>query len=138
MNIDRRTNAQSQKLYGLLRSLDLMDQKDELVDLYTNGRTTRSREMTVRECSLLIEDLVIQERGVPDPEKEARGRMIHKVFATFYEINWDKARIYGWVKKHGHKTPKELKDYAHAELTVLVTQAERAVAHSLKQIRSQG
>lgn len=68
----------------------MLDNKEEIVSNYTNGRTTSLREMTVQEYSAMLQDL-----GADSPYEHERKRLRSAVLHAIQEIgvdtsNWNK------------------------------------------------
>jgi hypothetical protein len=109
----------------------LADDKEDIVSIYTNGRTTNEKEMFMHEAR----ELLINING---PDKN--DLMIRKMFAQAHELMWikkvqrvdekgnlvpvnDYSVLYNWVLKYGY-LKKDLRDYTYKELPKLITQFE--------------
>jgi hypothetical protein len=109
----------------------LADDKEEIISIYTNGRTTNEKEMFMHEARLLLMNV-----NGPDINE----LMIRKMFALAHELTWikkvqkvdekgnlvpanDYSVLYNWVLKYGYLN-KELREYTYKELPKLISQFE--------------
>lgn len=123
-----RTAAQNNRIWALVAQAGLSkDDVAALVYQVTNGRTSRSSEMEVREADMLIDNL---QQKVGSKAKDTLDTMRKKIISMAREMNWEKngradmQRIYAWVLKYS-PFHKPLNDHNQAELAALVTQFER-------------
>jgi len=85
----KRTLLQNSILHSLISQLGIdADTKSDLVDNYTNGRTTKSSEMTADECQRMIDDLSFQQRNDKAIQNEEKQKLRRTVFTIFFELNW--------------------------------------------------
>ena len=131
-----RTPAQNRHLHLLLGKHGIdSEAKKDMVYSYTEGRTTKSSEMTRVECKSLINNLEYS-----TPEEIASNQMRRKIIALFrkqgYKLENGKAdmlAIGSWCEKYGYKK-KPLNSYKYNELPKLVTQAENMYSSFIKTI----
>lgn len=124
------TNAQLSKIHVLISQLQIIDQKQQLIYSFTNGRETSSKEMTLNEATQLIKHL-----AASDPCE----RMRKKCFALAYEagIIWgdtpeDKkmnaVKLNQFLLYRG-AVKKEINRMNKNELVKVVTQFEYIMQH---------
>ncbi|MEO6456542.1 MAG: hypothetical protein ABIN97_20870 [Ginsengibacter sp.] len=122
------TKAQLSKIHVLLHQLNLIEDKANIVNQFTNGRATSSKEMTLDEAKELIRHL-----STHNPNE----RMRKKVFALAYVagIIWgdtpeDKKmngiKLDQFLKARG-AVKKEINRMTKNELVKVVTQFEQIV-----------
>ena len=117
----------NRRLHGLLKQLGLSDQKDNLIEGVTNGRSTSSKDLTDEEALTLIEQLT--KRRVF--KKQDKAKQLAKAFALFRVMKFttdaaklDYDRINNFcLSKTAAK--KELTNMDKAELTTLIYQLEK-------------
>lgn len=120
---------QIKRLHTLLTNTGKMEYKREMIRDVTAGRTDSSRDLTPTEAQLLINHL----QSI-DPKSTAMDKMRKKIIHYAREMGWEKKEqgkrvadmdsINSWCSKYGFGK-KPLNDYAHDELTKLVTQFEQ-------------
>src|ERR1035437_5612249 len=124
------TKAQLSKIHVLLNQLHLIDDKSHIIYLFTNGRETSSREMTLNEATQLIGHL-----AASDPCEKMRK----KIFALAYEagIIWgdtpdDKkmntVKLNQFLLYRG-TVKKEISSMNKNELIKVVTQFQYIIQH---------
>ena len=110
---------QNKILHSLLNSTKMIEQKEALINSYTEGRSISSKDLTYQEAGALITYL----KGL-----DAAHKMRRKIIRMAHEMGWKKAgskidmdAINEWCKKYGFGK-KELNSYTEQELPKLVTQ----------------
>lgn len=110
--------------------------KEEMIWLYTDGRTTKISELRHGEASNVIKALLSGQAKYETP----KSKMIRKILSMAHEINWelptgaiDMERVNRWVNKYGQQK-KNINLYTEAELPALVTAFEKMYLKHLKQI----
>lgn len=138
----KRNLQQNKILHALIGTLGIpADVKEELVHQFTNGRETKSSEMTVEECRALINHLnVIKQQNIkvvasPGPvfQNTPANNMRRKVISIAHEMKWklpngkaDMTRVNDFCVKRGH-AHKTLNEYTYDELPKLITQFEQVL-----------
>ncbi len=85
----------NKKLHTLLSQTKLMDEKANLVMLYTSGKFTSTKDMTNLQASQLIDHLASMVPTAPKRVKEfdhefaAKNKMRNKMLAIGYDMKWD-------------------------------------------------
>jgi len=131
------TSAQLQTIHVLLNKQGLKDQKDSIVETFTNGRTISSREMMKDEAAALIGHLKSLE-----PTEKGALKMRNKILSMAHEMRWTKPsgsgvhivdmdHVNSWCKSRGY-LKKPLDQYLYAELPKLVSQFEAVYKDFLK------
>lgn len=110
------------------------DEKEQLVHLHTDGRTTRSSQMTVKEADALIYNL----RFFMSDEL-VRDRKRKRVIAVMKEAGYrhadgraDMDAIHDWVMKQKFK--KHMNAHTINELSSLIYAAEQVRDHYLAKV----
>lgn len=124
-----RTNEQNSRLHGLLGMLHIdAEQKVWLVEQYTEGRSTSTKDMTINECQALIDHLA---KVAIDTNADRANVMRRKAFAIAHELGWetqdgkvDREHFNAWMLKYGY-LHKDINAYSLAELPRLLTQLEQ-------------
>lgn len=125
------TKAQLQKIHVLINQQGLKDEKANIISNVTEGRTTSSRELTLKEAKLLIEWLC---------KTDPNNAMKKKVFALAYEIGmiWgdsveDKKmnaiKIDSFLLAKG-TVKKKLNQLSHNEMIKVVNQFQKMKEHN--------
>lgn len=132
----KRTNNQNRQIYALLNQTGLLEQKENLVHTYTDGRTHRSSEMYSNEADDLIHYLENYKKASKDKSDTMRKKILHYAHLLKWEnadgkVNMNK--VDSWCIKYGYKH-KALQDHTTEELTMLVSQFERMVKQRLNSI----
>jgi hypothetical protein len=126
----RVTNAQLSKIHVMLMQMNLIDDKAGIIQQFTNGRATSSKDMSFDEATELIRQLVAT---------EPCDRMRKKVFAMAYEAGliWgdlpeDKKmnaiKLNQFLKGRG-AIKKEISAMSKNDLVKVVSQFEQIVKH---------
>lgn len=123
-----RTNEQNARLHGLLGLLHIEpEQKEWLVEQFTEGRATSTKDMSTTECQALIDHLA---KVTVDTNADRANVMRRKAFAIAHELGWetqdgkvDRARFDAWMIKYSY-LHKAINQYTHNELPKLLTQLE--------------
>lgn len=116
---------QNSRLHGLLASLGLTEEKENIISEFTEGRTKSSRDLSEEEADALIEKLEADEGQRAD-------HMRKTIISRAYEIGWGNnrtreaikdtvAKINEWCNTHSY-LHKPLNSYTLKELPKLVTQ----------------
>lgn len=118
----KRTVSQNKLLYKLLSDTGTLAYKEELVIQFTNGRTTKSSEMTVEECTALIKRLL---EFSQHKKKAIKLDKLRKTVISLYRtIGYNKdgkadmKRIYTDVKNYWGK---DLNEYTEQELIKIIS-----------------
>jgi hypothetical protein len=134
------SQKQIQALHIILHKKGLMQFKKEMVESFSNGRTSSSKELTMAEARDLLSALYGQSES---PVKQDKAPMIRKLFGMCHEIGWitkkmvisenggmeevnDNTRVYEWVTNFGYLR-KELRKYTYNELPKLVSVFEENI-----------
>jgi hypothetical protein len=121
--------AKRKYLHLLLLEAGIVQQKKELVSVYSNGRAVSSTELSEEELDAFIADMVLlTDAGL---KKDACQRMRRKVLSCFHLLGWndqngdiDMNRVNNWCMQYSvHK--KYLNAHSYLELAALVTQVKR-------------
>lgn len=140
-----RTQSQNRDLHRLRNKLKLPhDVWEDLVNQYTGGRSTSSKDMKIFEADNMIDSLKRLERehdlkhGFGKQEKKPiedtpENVMRRKIFAKCHEIRWrndagkvDQERLNAWMLKYSY-LKKPLQKYTLKELPKLISQFEKMV-----------
>ncbi len=124
-----RTNEQNSRLHGLLGLLHIEpEQKAWLVEEFTDGRSSSTKDMSSTECQALIDHLA---KVATDTNADRANVMRRKAFAIAHELGWkdaqgkvDRARFDAWMLKYSY-LHKGINQYTHNELPKLLTQLEQ-------------
>lgn len=124
----KRSTAQNREFHALISKLGINhDEKGDLVDQYTRGRTKKSSEMFFYEMEHLLRSL----RLVAPKGSSGDNHMRRTVFSIAHQLGWetgdghvDTDRLFHFIESRGvHKKP--LKDHNHRELIDLVSQMRK-------------
>lgn len=135
-----RTLSQNKQLHAIKSSLNIeQEQHEELVYHYTNGRTSKSSQMTSHECQALINHLNAVKKGtVTDNGRtrtttmDGKEKMRRKLISICHEMKWrvngkaDVEALNCWLLKFG-KYKKVLNQLTEAELPETLTQFENVL-----------
>lgn len=118
-------NQFNKEFYGLLKTTGLTSQKASLVNAFTNGRSTSSKDLNDYEAIELIKFLKGQTAGKDDAAQKMRRKMI----SLAHELHWhvpgtgkvDMEKLNGWCVNNG-KYKKLLNDHSYEELVNLLSQ----------------
>lgn len=131
------TSKQNSMIGYQINRLQLdVETKEEMIWLYSDGRTTKISELRFDEASNIIKALLSGQTKY----ETSKSKMIRKILSMAHEMNWehptgaiDMERVNRWVNKYGqHK--KNINMYTEAELPALVTAFENMYLKHLKQI----
>lgn len=124
-------------IHVLLNKLDMMDDKKAIIEQYSNGRTSSSKELTILEAKALIGNL---KSMIPESEDETKSKkMKNKIIGMAHDIGWelgasgkiDMERLNRWCV-HSGSFKKKLDEHSVSELTSLVSQFERVYEWNTK------
>jgi hypothetical protein len=132
-----RTNWQNKRLHELLSKLAINpENKADLVNSYTCGRTTSSKDMTFEECEALICKLVEMAETITERENREKNELMQKTRRDIFKLMYDcgfisnddsKERknyvIKGWISKKMN-LEKELNDLTYEELIRMTNQLQ--------------
>ncbi len=134
------------KFFMLLRTANGTDQKADLVNRFTEGRTNSSREMTDEEITKAIEYIEFMIGGMEPSEDFKRGdRMRKRIMSLCHQYGYtrydekkrknvvDLDRLESWMIKYSY-LHKSLNKYKYKELPRLVVQFQNVVYSYLNQI----
>lgn len=109
-------------IYTVLEKEGLKEEKEVLVQQYTDYRTTSVRQMTEEEARALL--------GALAPVEQDRGKMIRKVYSYAYRLNMTKmvqgqekvdlSRLNALVERLSPQH-KQLHEHTYSELVILVS-----------------
>lgn len=124
-----RTNEQNSRLHGLLGILHIEpEQKAWLVEQFTEGRSSSTKDMSTTECQALIDHLA---KVAMDTNADRANVMRRKAFAIAHELGWetsdgkvDRNRFDHWMLKYSY-LHKPINQYTLAELPTLLSQLEQ-------------
>lgn len=138
----KRTLEQNKVIYSLFSQLQISgDIKEVLVSSYTNGRTSKTSEMTEKEAEQMIADLKIE---VSKNKKQISGteqKLRREVFKLFYDLGWISvdmttpeklAVINNWIIQRTKFGKNDLNQLLVRELELLIKQI-RAVRRRTEQ-----
>lgn len=111
----------------------MMDEKANIIDSFTNGRTTHSNQLYFNEAHTMLQSL-----NADKPLQQGLNKMARKLIAMAHEVGYvkkasvvtgageiveknDYTRLNDWMLKYGY-LHKPLKDYTYEELPKLLTQ----------------
>lgn len=134
------------KFYMLLRKANATEQKAELVERFTEGRTSSSREMTTEEITRANKYIEFMIGGVEPSDDFKKGeRMRKRIMSLCHQYGYTKFdeakgahvvdldRLDAWMIKYGY-LHKSLNSYKYKELPRLVEQFQKVVYSYLNQI----
>lgn len=125
------SKAQIQKLHVLLKSLDLVDEKEELVYTISDGRTTSSKELSMDEARRLIMNLA--EYDPRERQKSLIFSLAYRAGIIYGETDADKkinvAKLNMFLKERG-AVKKELNRMTQEELVKVHRQFEGIVRNN--------
>ncbi|HLO37372.1 MAG TPA: hypothetical protein VK173_02670 [Lacibacter sp.] len=127
------TKPQIAAFHALLREHNLSDDKANIVEQISNGRTRSTTELSFFEAQGWIKAMNEKKQTKEDPRK----RMVNHIIAMATEIGFVKwenkvgsngrlktvrnyADLHAWILKYGY-LKKKLNDYTYEELPTLVT-----------------
>lgn len=133
------TLQQNKTLHSLLSATGLLEDKAELVQLYSKSRTSSARELTSIEANNIISHLRKFQgpKKENDPANKMRRKIIHQMRTIGYETpdrTADMKAIYSWVEQYGY-LHKHLNSYTLEELPRLVSQVEEMYKKELNRAR---
>lgn len=113
-------------------------ERDELIEMFTEGRKSSLRELTATEYHLFLnwlkennDDAAVFRREFEKSEKQVANNQRRKIIALLVKLGYttpegkaDMPRIYAWVDKYGYLS-KPMNQYTIIELPKLVYQAEQ-------------
>jgi hypothetical protein len=152
----------NKQLHALINQTSMQQAKPYLVESFTNGRTSSTKDMTQYEAIELVRHLkaMLANKQQPNtspkpmaqaikaaikPDAERANNMRKKIIALAHQMGWsayhpvsgrkvaDMAHINEWCTKYGY-LHKPLNDYTLAELPKLVTQFDNLYKSFLKAI----
>jgi len=115
----------NKQLHGLLTQCGLNEQKAELINSYTGGRSESSKDLNDGEAKQLIYYLSTK----ANKHGEAANKMRRRIISMAHEMHWhiegtqkiNMERVNGWCTVYGFGK-KPLNNYDYNELPKLVTQ----------------
>lgn len=121
-------------LHALLTQLNLMEQKQDLVRQFTNGRTISSKDMSIDEARALIKSLEDQKE---QRTKKMRAKIIHLLCLLGYTLDDgtpNYVRINRFIENIGARNPrkKPLPFLDPKETWAVLCQVEQMYAKELK------
>lgn len=138
----KRTLQQNKVIYGLFSQLKIADDiKEVLVSSYTNGRTSKTSEMTEKEARQMIADLKVEVRKNKNQVSGTEQKLRREVFKLFYDLQWisgDMATsekltvINNWIIQRTKFGKNDLNQLLVSELEVVIKQL-RAVRRRTEQ-----
>lgn len=123
---------QLRAIHALLGEQGLRDEKANIVQAFTGGRTTHSSEMSSSEAAALIGHLKSL-----NPVNNRADKMRNKILSMAHEMQWEKDgridmdHLNNWCLAKSY-LKKKLDEYEYAELPKLVTQFEQVYKSHLK------
>ncbi|MBN8668752.1 MAG: hypothetical protein J0M30_14740 [Chitinophagales bacterium] len=127
---------------SILSKLGLANEKRDIIEQISGGRTRSTKELTWSELQSWLNSAGpatrgLQAAGLPKPDN---SRLMSKLFAMAHEMQWitysrvvdtggkirnkkDYSHVHAWVEKYGY-LKKPLNEYSYNELPKLVTQFE--------------
>ena len=133
------TIGRHRRLYGLFHETGTEKYRRDLVNSFTDGRTSNSSELSDLEADELIKHLEQMTRKEHAPTRSGvdyKGQqMRRRILSLCYIIGWvkfneirltheiDWPRLNSWMIKYGY-LHKPMNDYAYTELQRLVNQFE--------------
>jgi len=131
---------QIKTIYALLGDNNLRDEKENIVEAFTSGKTKSVRAMSGAQAAALIGHL----KSLDETDNRAT-KMRNKILSMAHEMGWetsatlpmakkavDMERLNNWCIKYGY-LHKKIDDYTYNELPKLVSQFEGVYKDHLKQ-----
>lgn len=132
------TPKQIQLISTLIHKQGLSANKPEIMESFSNGRTSSTKGLTIEEASELIGFLTKSQSDV-----NVSSRLMKKLFAMAFEMGWcpsekvigpdgqikekrNYSRLHAWVEKYGFGK-KPLRSYTYNELPKLVSVFEEKI-----------
>ena len=113
-----------------LKSYGYQTDRQEIIQMVTGDKTSL-KQLKTAEYDRLIAHMNNFIDKHKETSKDASNKIRRKIIALFAKIGYlnddgrvDMGRIYAWVKKYGY-LKKNLNEYTHKELPILVAQAEK-------------
>jgi len=132
------TKSQIAAIHTLLHKHNLMEEKRQVIEQISNGRTSRTTELTWTEAQQWINAMNQgHEYMPPKTQHPNKDKMIKSIIAMAHEMGWIKREtiaqpdgslkpqnnysdLHDWVLKFGY-LKKPLNEYSYEELPILVT-----------------
>jgi membrane carboxypeptidase/penicillin-binding protein len=141
----KRTKNQNRAIHTLCNHLGFdSDDRKQIVEKFSQGRTTSSAELTVEEARRLINDMrenLPQQIYVNSPEEQERDRKRKRVISHLAEAGYikkdgkhDMDAIHAWVRRQKYK--KHLNAHTSKELSTLIYAADAVRQHFLTKIKT--
>ena len=111
------TTAQIKKIHVLLNQKDLMDQKQVIVNAFSDGRTTSTKDLTCNEARQLIDKLQ-EHTPLSDAEAQEIREKARNLFRAIYGIAWKMDIIYGETDDDYHMNVAKLNMFCRQRGTV--------------------
>lgn len=110
--------------------------KQMIVQAFSQGRVTSSKNLTYQEAKELISHLKSL-----DPDEKLAEKLRRTMISFAHEMKWylpnttkvDMKRLDGWCKQYG-KYKKSLQNHTLSELPILITQFKHVFKHYLSNI----
>lgn len=132
------TPAQIKKFHALLNEKRLMEHKADIVNEFTDGKQTSTKEMTMEQMIQAIEHLEANKNAKTASTKTKRDssldRQRKKIIGFCREMGMEKEKngktvadmdsVYKFILKVGY-LKKDLNDYTAQEMPILVTVIEK-------------
>lgn len=132
------TQKQIQLISTLIHKQGLTANKPDIIESYSQGRTTSTKGLTMQEASELIGFLTNSQKDM-----NVSSKLMKKLFAMAFEMGWCPAekvigpdgqikekrnysRLHAWVEKYGF-AKKPLRSYTYNELPKLVSVFEEKI-----------
>ena len=134
------TPNQVKIIYALLGENNLRDEKENIVQAFSGGKTTSVRAMLNMDANALISHLKSMDYTATRVTK-----MRNKILFMAHEMGWERSvatsakkkvdmeHLNAWCEKHGY-LKKKLDEYKYEELPKLITQFEEVYKSHLKAI----
>lgn len=126
--IATRTNSQSRVLHSILNKLGIdADGKAEMVYQVSDGRTSKSSELSFLEMKTLIDKLNELSKGQINTTAESNNKMRRAILSCCYTMHWtnndgvDYDRLDNFLLTSG-VVKKKLNDLNHDELVLVTSQ----------------
>lgn len=116
--------------FSRLKAIGYPDDRHELIDTCTKGRTSSLKDCTNQEIKEMLDFMnhILEDYNSETGFKETRRR--RKLIAMFCQMGYlkedkpDMERIHSWCKSHGH-LKVNLNQYSGKDLSKLIYQAEQ-------------
>jgi hypothetical protein len=118
----KRTNEQNKRLHWLITATNNIENKADLVSMYTAGRTRTSAEMSEDEAALLIEALEVQAKSLNKQRKRIFSQ-IRKIRLLHHDDKLSEGEVLQYIRSIVGlkvKSVDRLNEYTKQELNLIL------------------